>query len=122
LAADVPNLRVLMLTTTVYAFLPSLLGATQDAGKGVVGVLVLDCDGNPVEGATVASSPAGEAHYNDASGPSTTATSTAADGIAYLFNVPAGDVVLSGTAGAITLRSHHFVSRTNAFTTTLITP
>ena len=75
-----------------------------------------------MQGATVTSSPAGDVHYNDASGPSAAASSTAADGIAYIFNVPTGDVTLSGAAGGVTLRSHHFVSRTNVFTTTLITP
>jgi hypothetical protein len=122
LAKDQSGLNVIMLTANTYALLTGGAGVTQDAAKAVVAVLVLDCEAEPVQGAVVSTSPAGTVRYNDGSLPSTKATATAADGIAYVFNVPAGDVTVSVMAGATALRSHHVVSRSGAFTTTLVTP
>jgi hypothetical protein len=122
LAADESGLSVVMLTSSTYGLLALGGGVTQDAAKGVVAVLVLDCESQPVMGATISTSPAGTVRYNTAAGPSSTATSTSADGIAYVFNVPTGDTTVSGMAGSVSLRTHHLVVRSGAFTTTLVTP
>lgn len=122
LATSQSGLSVVMLTSDTYQLLQLGGGVTQDAAKGVVAVLVLDCESQPVAGATITTSPAGTIRYDGTTGPSTTATATGDDGIAYVFNVAAGDVTVNATAGSTALRSHHIVVRTGAFTTTLVTP
>jgi hypothetical protein len=122
LAKDSAGLDVVMLTPTTYGLLSFGGGVTQDAAKGIVAVAVLDCEAQPVVGATVSSSPAGDIRYGGSAGPSKTATSTDTSGLAYLFNVPTGDVTVSAMAGSTALRTHHIVVRSGAFTTTLITP
>lgn len=121
LAADASNLAVVMITPDTLTLLQLGASATQDADKGLVAVVVLDCDGNPVQGATVSIGSA-TIRYDGAAGPSATAAATGADGIAYAFNVPAGDATVSAMAGTVALRTHHLVSRTGVFTTTLVTP
>lgn len=122
LATSQAGLNVIMVTADTFGLLVSGSGVTQDAANGVVAVLVLDCESQPVAGATVSTSPAGTVRYNEGSLPSAKATATAADGIAYVLNVPTGDVTVSAAAGTYVLRSHHIVSRTNVFTTTVVTP
>src|SRR5207237_1440136 len=66
-------------------------------GDGFIAVVVTDCAGNPLPGATVSSNPAGSVYYNAGGAPSSTATSTATDGIAYIFDFVAGNVPNLGT-------------------------
>lgn len=127
------GVQVVMTTNTQAGLLENLTGVTIDPAKGWVSVLVLDCNGDPIEGATVTSSPAaGDIAYQDASGvPSTSATATSSSGVALLFNVPVGDVELDASVGGMTLRANTVqVHATNAgmsgqphaITTTAIVP
>jgi hypothetical protein len=96
---------------------------TQGAGNGFIGVVVVDCAGDPIQGATVATTPAGTVRYNNsASTPSPSATSTAADGVAYVFNVAAGNVLVSATGGGHVLRAHTVNARADAVTLTEVKP
>jgi hypothetical protein len=122
LAVSSSGLSVVMLTSSTYGFLAIGGGVTQDDTKGDLAVVVLDCNAQPVSGAIVMTSPAGTVRYSGSAGPSASAVATSTDGLAYVFNVAAGDVTVSATAGSVSLRSHHLVSRAGAFTTTLVTP
>jgi hypothetical protein len=121
LAADVVT-NVLMVTPTEFSFLAGAAGITPVAGKGFIGVIVANCDGTPLAGATVSSTPAGTVRYNAGGLPSPSATSTAADGIAYIANVAAGDVTVQASASGHALRSHVVNARADVITLTQIQP
>lgn len=121
LAANLTT-NVLMPTSTELGFLGAAVGVTQAAGNGFIGVIVKDCDGVTLAGATVTTSPAGTVKYNSASGPSASATSTASDGVAYVFNVAAGNVTVMATASGHTLRQHVVTARADVVTLTEIQP
>lgn len=114
--------NVLMPTNTELGFLGAAVGVTQAAGNGFIGVIVKNCDGVTLAGATVTTSPAGTVKYNSASGPSPSATSTASDGVAYVFNVPAGNVTVMANASGHTLRQHVVTARADVVTLTEIQP
>jgi hypothetical protein len=123
LAADLTNNNVLALTSSELGILGTLVGESQTAGKGFIGVVVKDCAGTPLANATVSTSPAGGAvKYNSAGAPSAVATTTSADGVAYVFNVTPGNVTVMATAGGHTLRQHVVNARADAITLTEIQP
>jgi hypothetical protein len=106
------------------------LDPDHDPNNGAVGVLVTDCLGNPLEGATVSAAGAtGPVLYRNAAGnPDATATSTGPDGIGIVFNVPPGNAVLvDATYQGYDMRQHTItVRRTgapdNAISTTIVIP
>jgi hypothetical protein len=112
--SDEMDAGVNMMTPSNKDFLNSLAGGNQMAGKGMIGLQIRDAGGNPVEGATISSTPAsGGYRYNNTSGlPSANATATSADGVAFMFNVPSG----SGK----TFKAHAVIARADKFTTTSI--
>lgn len=103
-------------------FLALAVSVTQSASNGFIGVVVRDCSGNPVAGATVSTNPGGTVKYNSAGAPSGTASSTADDGVAYVFNVPAGNVTVRANGGGETLREHAVNARAGKVTLTEIQP
>jgi hypothetical protein len=121
LRADTVN-NISMVTPTEFAALAAIAGITVQAGKGFVGVIVKDCTGAAISGATVSSSAGGQVLYNVAGTPSSSAGSTSSDGIAYLANVTAGDVTVQASAGGHTLRQHVVNARADAITLTEIRP
>jgi hypothetical protein len=114
----------LQMTKSGYLFLGSAVGVTQTAGNGFIGVIVKDCDGNTLSGATVSVSPVGSAavRYNSGSAPSASATSTSADGVAYVFNVTPGNVTVQANSHGHALREHVVNARADAVTLTEIQP
>ena len=121
LAANLTT-NVLMPTSNELTFLGSAVGVTQAAGNGFIGVIVKDCNGATLAGATVTTSPAGTVRYNAGSSPSGSATSTSTDGVAYVFNVTAGNVTVMANAGGHALRQHVVNARANVVTLTEIQP
>jgi hypothetical protein len=123
LAADTVT-NVLMITSSDFGLLSGAVQVTQTAGNGFIGVVVKDCNGNPLAGATVSVSPVGSSsvRYNSGSTPSSSATSTSADGVAYVFNVTAGNATVQASAGGHTLRQHIVNARADAITLTEIQP
>ena len=116
-----------MLTTTNYDALSNLAGGQQMPQNGLVAQIVLsgaDYMSMPVMGATVTSSPAsGRYRYNGSNGlPSSTATSTAADGIAYAFNAPPGAITMTASKTGSTFKPTMLNVHADALTQTLITP
>jgi hypothetical protein len=114
--------NVLMPTSDELALLGTAVGVTQAAGNGFIGVVVKDCDGTELAGATVTTSPAGTVRYNSGSTPSSTATSTSSDGVAYVFNLPAGNVTVMANVSGHTLRQHIVNARADVVTLTEIQP
>ncbi len=121
LAVDVTE-NVLMVSTSEFSALAGAAGINPVAGDGFIGVVVRNCQGTSVAGATVTSMPVGTVRYNAGGLPSSTATSTAADGVAYIANVGPGNVTVQATASGHTLRQHTVNARANAITLTEIQP
>ena len=80
-------------------------GVDLDPGRGIVEVIVTDCAGERVEGATVAFDPPADAvAYWDPTFTDASATQTTINGHAWGFNVPAGEVHATITIGDVTYR------------------
>jgi hypothetical protein len=127
LMMDYAMAPVIMVTPSTYDTLSTIAQANQQPGKAVVALVVTDGT-NPVAGAMVSSTPASTPvpRYNAMVGsfvlPSTTATSTYTDGIAYLFNLPEGQVTVSATKTGQTFASHGLKAWADQLTTTVIVP
>ncbi|HWC74974.1 MAG TPA: hypothetical protein VG454_13645 [Gemmatimonadales bacterium] len=121
LAAD-DTTNVLVISPNEFTLLSTAASAPHTAGDGTIVIVVRDCDGKQLAGATVASNPSGLIRYNAVGGPSTTATSTYTDGVAYIFNVAAGNVTIMGTASGHALRQHVVNARADAITLTELKP
>ena len=126
LTADFDQASVIMVTPDTYDDLNTFAQGNQMAGKALIGAVVTDGT-DPLEGAMVTSSPAASVtRYNDeAAGfvfPSSQATSTHTDGVAYLFNVTPGPVTVSATHATVTLASHGLKAWADQLTTTVIVP
>jgi hypothetical protein len=126
---DLPNAPIRTVSNGLFGTLVALAGGTQAAGNGVVALVVTDCLGAPLAGATASSPQTDQAvKYNGANGlPSSTATATAADGIAYIFNVPPGQVTVDAAYMGMDFREHSFLARAadgtdNALNTTTVRP
>ena len=114
--------NVLMITPSEFTALAAAASIAPTAGAGFIGLVVSDCQGNPLAGATVTSNPAATIRYNVAGFPNQTATSTAADGVAYIVNVTAGTVQINATASGHALRQVVVNARADAITLTEIQP
>lgn len=97
-------------------------GVTFDATKGWLLLTVDDCNGTPLAGATITTTPAGTIRYFAGVTPSMTATATDQGGIAMVANLPPGNVALSATVNGMTLKTHNMQVVANAFIQTQIQP
>jgi hypothetical protein len=105
--------------------LNNIANGGQQPGKGLIGLMVADEAGNPVEGATVTSTPASGAYrYMAGNGfPSSTASATASDGVAFMFGVPPDvEVTVTATKAGMTFKAHTLKARADVFTSTSIQP
>lgn len=124
LANDQASVPLLMVSDSVYPFLPILAGADQDAAHGFLGVLVSDCMGNPVAGATVTSAAAEAVRYIEGTGiGDDTVTVTDESGIAILFNVTPGNAVMvDASTPDHEFEAHAVKVRADVVTTTVVAP
>lgn len=127
IAGDLAMIPIQMLTQVNYDALSVLAQGNQLPGNGLIALQVLDgaaLTSKPVAGAKVATNPAGSiVRYNLAGMPSATATETATDGVAYVFNVPPGvNVVVSASKSGTTFSPHNMKTIADQLTTTLVTP
>lgn len=101
-----------------------VFGTSYDAQKGLVAVLVLDCDNTPIEGATVTLDPPGEkVLYADGSGfPSPLQLQTSRAGAVFGWNMPVGTIQISGSVGGRALKAHSFKTHQGEISLTLLTP
>ncbi|MEZ4364748.1 MAG: hypothetical protein R2939_00505 [Kofleriaceae bacterium] len=122
------NLTALMVSPSNFNLVNStLLRETQSASNGWIGVAVLDDSGDAVAGAQVGTVPgAGAVHYNvvgtNGPFPDPDATETDTDGVAYLVNVPAGEVTVFATAPGLSLRPVVVNARPGVITMTAVVP
>jgi hypothetical protein len=121
LASDVTE-NVLLVSSSEFALLAGSAGITPVAGDGFIAIVVRNCQGEPVAGATVSSTPAGEVRYNVGSIPNATATSTSSDGVGYIANVAPGDVTVKASISGLTLRQHVVRANADGITLTEIQP
>lgn len=116
LAQNQSNVPVLQFSNGAMLALTAL-GITQDANKGMIGIVVTDCANMPIEGATVTVTPAGDAPLDLGA-----LAQGMAPGTWLVTNAPAGDATIAATYGGMTLRSHVIKSVAGATTTTGIRP
>lgn len=124
---DLPDATVLMLMPSTFDLLLTIAGATQTAGHGAIGIAVVDCNGDPVPGATVTAQavgggPVGTIRYTSGQLPTPSATSTDASGLAFVFDVPVGEVTVNAVVAGTPLRGHVVRSYADANTTTVVRP
>jgi hypothetical protein len=121
LTSNYTDVPVFVLKTATYNLVNSLLLMNnQSASNGWIAILIQDATGAPVLGATATSTPLGQIDYNDNNLPSTSASATAADGIAYDTNVTAGTVTVSASKAGSTFVSHAIKVRPNVVTLTIV--
>jgi hypothetical protein len=120
---DFTDGEINMLTPGNKDLLNNFASGGQTAGKGMVGLAVLDASGNPVAGATISAAPGtGTVRYTGSNGlPSATATVTSADGVAFVFNAPE-TVTVSAAKSGMSFREHAVKAHADKFTTTSIAP
>jgi hypothetical protein len=123
LTADELNFGARALTSSNLNLAYLLSGVVHASGTGTTVVLVVDCLGVPIEGATVAFVPsAGALRYLVGGVPSNSATSTDASGAALGLNAPAGESTVQANYSSTALESHSFESQPDGLSFTLIHP
>jgi hypothetical protein len=126
LTTDFAMAKTIMITPQNFQFLSTLAQGNQMTGEGFVGMLITDAAKMPVLGAKAGCTPAPTAvrvRYNSSGGtPSSTATTTAADGVAFIFNAPVGEDTVSATKTGSTFTSHPVTVRADVLTTTIVVP
>ena len=105
LVADTENVFFPVLPPSWRAELAYYAGVDVDPTRGIVAVIVTDCAGERVEGATVTFDPPAEAvAYWDPTFTDASATETTINGHAWGFNVPAGPVHATISIDGVTYR------------------
>ncbi len=122
--ADVASAPVLMLKQNDIDLIAQLSGASPLAkGTNFVGVAVTDCDGKSLAGATITTTPAVKIRYNGSNGlPTASGTATAADGVAFLFEVPAGDIAITATVSGLAYPARTVKVIANTTAATIVSP
>jgi hypothetical protein len=106
LAADL-NATIFVFTPANLGPIGALAGLTFDTTKAVFTVVVTDCNGKALGGATVSSEPPGDVRYFINSAPNPSAVSTdSMFGLVLIANVPAVSVTIKGQYMGMELRSH----------------
>jgi len=105
--ADDVDLTIQMLSAMDLATIVRIAGIESlEPGKVNMIVSVVDCNGNPVAGATVTTTPAGTVRYFANTAPSPTSIATdAKTGAALVANIPASNTTISATVSGMTLRN-----------------
>jgi hypothetical protein len=117
--ADATGVDANMLSSNTYGLLVLFAGASSS--NGMVTLVVTDSSGTAVQGATVASDPVSrEYKYSDSNGQPNSDGPTAADGLAFMFDAPPGDLKVSATKSGMTFHAHTINARAGKFTTTLV--
>lgn len=124
LASDQANASMLIITQQTLELLHSLSGASQMANKGFLGVVVLDENSQPAEGATVTVSPMGTAtiRYTNNGIPDANRTSTGAGATVYILNAELGQVTIDAQRGTTDFFAHAVEVRAGVVTTTAVQP
>lgn len=127
ISGDFANIPVLMVSNTTYAFISFIAGTdAQTSTEGLVGILVVDCTGTPVAGATVTVSGADPANVRYPQGttvPQDNSGATDTSGIALVFKVPMNTTVtVDASSPGHEFEEHVINVRPDAITTTVVAP
>jgi len=117
LSADFTNAPLLMLADSTFDLLLSfVLQDTQDAAKGTIALAIVDCQNQPISGATVTvtqgGTEVGRQHEVTQLSP----------GAFFVLDVPPGDALVGATVMGHTLHAHTVTSVATTTTTTVVTP
>jgi hypothetical protein len=117
------TVNLLMFTTSDLPTIGAISQLTFDLTKAVFTIVVQDCNGTPLGGATVTSEPPGEIRYFTNSAPNPAAVSTdSSTGLVLIANVPPSNVTIKATVNGMTLRSHSMDAMGGTMTLTAIQP
>jgi hypothetical protein len=125
ITADYAGAAINMVNESTIELLSNLCGdaisATGANAKGAMGVEVADSTGTVVAGAVVTSTPTAAKYcYNGQNGlPSSSGTTTGADGLGYLIDL-SGDVTVTATKAGSTFSNNKLKVRIGSLTTTII--
>jgi hypothetical protein len=115
------TLDVLLISQTVLDGLCAAEQVTCDSTKAFLIIAAVDSANTLLAGVTISTAPAGIVKYDGGNGvPTPTATTTASDGRAYVFQVPPGTTTVAATMTGRTFAQHSFIARHGAFTGTSI--
>jgi hypothetical protein len=108
-ASDIPMAPIPLITNDLLGTLMLFTGGIdQDPAKGIMVVIVADCEDQPAAGATITLSPAGgDIVYASAMGlPDPDRTTTSDQGLAFIFNAPTGAITVDAEVGGESLNEH----------------
>jgi hypothetical protein len=112
---DVVEVDLQMFSTGYIPIYSTLVGLDKTGGidmqKAIFAVSVIDCNGQPIGGATVATEPPGDVRYFENGQPSPTASMTdrtlgAAVVVNVPLNMPSNNINITARVGDTVLRSH----------------
>lgn len=113
---------IVLLTSSDAATLSGAFQITFDPGKAQALMTINDCNGTPVAGAVVTTTPAGTVRYFNGVQPSATATSTDNQGVVMVANLPPGNVIINATVGGMSFKALNVQSVAGTFIQTKIQP
>jgi hypothetical protein len=119
---DAASSSFILTSLTLLDFVAGTVSANQTSGRGAATLSIVDCDGNPVEGATVTGFGQTRVFYAVDGKPNAAATATSADGLAFVFDVVPGDVTINATVGGEALRANPIAIRANTVSLAQIAP
>jgi hypothetical protein len=119
MATDSSDATASMVSTSNYSELLGIEGASTS--KGFIILIAMDSALSPLQGATVTTSPStGTVTYMNSSDEPFSTSSTYTDGLAFLFDVPVGDVSVAASKTGSTFTSHTVSAHANSLTTTVV--
>ena len=99
--------QIQALSSSDFTSIGTVAGVTLNPALAQILVVVKDCNGMPIPGATVSSQPEGTIRYFINGTPTATATSTdARTGVALIANTPVSNTQISSLVSGMVLRSH----------------
>lgn len=120
---DTPGSDFILTDASTLGFLTGLVDVDQEASLGAVTVRVADCDNNPVAGATITGFGGTRVFYaGDDGRPSADPTATGSQGLAFVFNVPVGNLTVNASVDGETLRANAIASRAGTISLAAIAP
>jgi hypothetical protein len=129
ISADLAMIPMNMVTMSTLDNLYNLNNdITQDPAKGTLALIVLsgaDLMSTPVQGATIATTPASGGYRYNSGGTinlPNSKTSTNTDGIGYALSAPAGAISVTANKTGSTFKATSLKIRTDALTQTIVTP
>jgi hypothetical protein len=116
MSADQSGIPVPLLASGTFSLLVGAAGAEQSAANGTVGLVVLDCAGTPVGGATIS------VKQNDTEVGTQFDLSQFQPGAWFIFDVPPGETVVNATVQGMTFRAHTIGVEAQTTSGTIVNP